>query len=86
MNTTYKVVAQNCDTPRITVEVEGNRFAAAEYAFLLRKAFRQVDVLNNETGEVMMNFYVSDEWFAAILSEAECIALLQEKINENRAR
>lgn len=86
MNTTYKVVAQNCDTPRITVEVEGNRFTAAEYAFFLRKAFRQVEVFDKETGEVMMSFYVSDEWFAAILSEAECIALLQEKINENRAR
>lgn len=86
MNTTYKVVAQNYGTPRITVEVEGNRFAASEYACLLRKAFRQVDVFDSETGEVMMNFYASDEWFVAILSEAECIAFLQKKINENRAR
>ena len=84
---TYKVVAENGDTaPSIRVEVEGNRFAARDYAALLLKAFRRVDVYNNETGEVMFSSYVSDERFSPDLSVTECLSLLQAKVKDNRAR
>lgn len=85
-NLTFKVVAENCETPHIRIEVEGNRFSAFEYANLLTKAFRQVDVYCNETGEVMSNSYISDDWFTPSLSVTECIAILRAKVKDNRAR
>lgn len=86
MNTTYKVVAQNCDTPRYTVEVEGNRFFAEACVHLLTKSFRQVDITDAETGEIVYSFYRSDEWFKPTLSTLTCLELLEALYNENRAR
>jgi hypothetical protein len=85
MNSTYKIVAKNYETPNIEVTAEGDLFAVSEYATLLQKGFRFVEVYNNKTGEVVYTFYRSDAWFNPSLSVTECIALLKAKVKNNRA-
>lgn len=86
MNYTYKIIARNYETPSIEVTAEGNLFAVTEYAALLKKGFRFVEIYNNETGEVVYTFYRSDAWFNPSLSVTECIGLLKAKVKDNRAR
>lgn len=85
MNYTYKIIAKNYETPNIEVTAEGDLFAVSEYATLLQKGFRFVEVYNNKTGEVVYTFYRDDTWFNPTLSVTECIGLLKAKVKNNRA-
>ena len=74
----YEVVAKNCDTaPRIEYSRKNLTKATAIFvAANLARGFRQVDVLNQETGEVMYAFYLSDEFFEGELTEYEAMELI----------
>ena len=86
MNYTYKVIAKNYETPGIEVTAEGNRIAVAEYATLLQKGFRFVEIYSLVTGEVVHTFYRDETWFEPTLSVTKCISLLRAKVQNNRAR
>lgn len=43
----------------------------------LAKGFRDIEVLNNETGEVAINIYFSDEMFGELCSPEMCIDMVR---------
>ena len=75
----YEVVARNCNTcPKIKYGRKNLSKSTAKFVALnLARAFRQVDILNQETGEVMLSTYVSDEFFKKEMSEVEAIAMVE---------
>lgn len=74
----YEVVARNCNTnPKIKYSRKNLTKAAALFvATNLERGFRQVDILNQDTGEVMRAFYMSDEFFRPSLTEYEAMAVV----------
>jgi hypothetical protein len=74
----YEVVARNCKTnPKIKYSRKDMTKAMAIFvATNLIRGFRQVDILNQDTGEVMYSFYMSDDFFKAELSEYEAMAMV----------
>ena len=75
----YEVVARNCNTcPKIKYGRKNLTKATAKFVALnLARAFRQVDIINQDTGEVMLSTYVSDEFFKKEISEIEAIAMVE---------
>ena len=75
----YEVVAKNGDTaPRIEYSRKNLTKATAIFAASnLVRGFRQVDILNQETGEVMFARYESDGFFRGEMSPIETIALVE---------
>ena len=54
MEITYKVEANNCNSPRITCEITGQAENSARFlAENLSRAFRDVRVICEQTGEIM---------------------------------
>lgn len=74
----YEVVARNCKlNPKIKYSRKDMTKAVAyTVAVNLARAFRQVDVLNQETGEVMHSIYFSDEFFRPSLTEYEAMEMV----------
>jgi hypothetical protein len=74
----YEVVARNCNTnPKIKYSRKDMTKATAIFvATNLIRGFRQVDILNQDTGEVMYSFYMSDDFFKVELSEYEAMELV----------
>ena len=79
---TYTIKADNGHhRPRIEFSheaVPGDR--AKGLAILLTKAFRNVEVTNNETGEVMFTNYISGDWFESELSISTVLALVEDML------
>ena len=75
----YEVVAKNCDTtPRIEYSRKNLTKASAIFvAKNLVRGFRQVDILNQETGEVVFARYESCEFFINEMSPTEAINLVE---------
>lgn len=80
MNTTYKVEAK-CNTDKgINVEFKGieDINSAFECAETLDVAFPMVDIINEQTGEVVYSHYLATEFFkpcaemGAAIYKAEC--------------
>ena len=75
---TYSVSADNCNAPKITYEVKG--LAAKSALFLanhLAEGFRKVDVICEQTGEVVFNIYYNDDFRKPTMTELECLAIAQ---------
>ena len=74
----YEVVARNCKTnPKIKYSRKNLSKASAIFvASNLERGFRQVDILNQETGEVMYSFYMSDEFFGPSLTEYQAMEVV----------
>lgn len=78
MLTTYSVSADNCNSPRITYEVKGLAEKSALFlANHLAEGFRKVDVICEQTGEVMFSMYYNDSFRYPSMSELECLAIAQ---------
>lgn len=79
---TYTIKADNGHhRPRIEFSheaVPGDK--AKGLAILLTRAFRNVEVTNNETGEVMFTNYVSDGWFESELSISTALTVAEETL------
>lgn len=75
---TYSVIADNCNSPRITYEVKGLAKNAAKFlAEHLGQAFRKVDVICEQTGEVVYNMYYNDDFKKTGMREIECLDIAQ---------
>jgi hypothetical protein len=70
---TYTLIASNCEFPNIELKISDHFFAITAYRQTAELAFRQIKVFNDETGEVMYDRYVSDEWWKPMLSIAEAL-------------
>ena len=76
--TMYEVVANNCKAnPQIKYSRKNLTKANSIFvASNLTRGFRQVDILNQDTGEVMYTYYMSDEFFKEEMSEYEAMELV----------
>ena len=78
MLTTYVVTANNCNTPKITYEVNGlSEKSALFLANHLVEAFRQVDVICEQTGEIMFSVYYNDNFRKPTMDELTCLSVAQ---------
>ena len=72
---TYTVTAENRCNPYITYCIKNLTEKQARFAIKnLWTAFRSVEVVNEETGEVVFSHYEGDEFFQPSETEAEAIA------------
>ena len=79
----YEVYADNCNCPNITYHVKGLSAHAAIFAAEhLSQGFRDVRVVNEETGEVMLNKYYNDHFYKPTMSEVECLSIAQNILAE----
>lgn len=61
---TYTVTAKSCESaPHIEFSISANIHQASFYFMALARAFRDVQMVSNDTGEVMKSHYESDEIF-----------------------
>ena len=82
--TTYTVTANNGNyRPRIEYSRDDlTNDNAKTIAMTLTKAFRNVEVICNETGEVVFTRYISEDWFTPIFSITEVIDLIEDCRND----
>lgn len=72
---TYTVTAENRCNPYITYSIQNLTEKQARFAIKnLWTAFRSIEVVNEETGEVVFSHYEGDEFFQPSETEAEAIA------------
>ena len=65
----YTVTAKSCENPNIVAQYKGLcEKCAGEVAKILGEAFRSVEVLNEETGEVELTYYVGCGWFTPTMT------------------
>ena len=75
---TYSVKADNCNAPKITYEVK--ELSAKSALFLanhLAEAFRSVEVVCEQTGEVAYQFYYNDDFRKPAMDELTCLSIAQ---------
>ena len=76
----YTVSADNCDSAKIVITLPSCDYSKArDLAHLATKSFRDVKVTNDQTGEVVMSEYKSDEWFVAAMRTHDCVHQLLNK-------
>jgi hypothetical protein len=74
MKNTYIVTAKSCENPNITIEYEGLCEECIEECIEeLTTAFRSVEVICEQTGEVVYTHYVGADWFTPFASYGEVI-------------
>lgn len=76
----YQVVAKN-STAQVSIEYSRKNFTKATALFAatnLMRGFRQVDIINQDTGEVMLSNYVSEEYFEKELTPYAAIELVEK--------
>jgi hypothetical protein len=75
---TYSVKADNCNAPKITYEVKGLAKKSALFlANHLVEAFRNVEVLCEQTGELVYNVYYNDDFRKTTMDELTCLSIAQ---------
>lgn len=81
MEFTYTVTADNCNHPKITCEITGQTDKSAKFlAENLSRAFREVRVLCEQTGEVVYSFYYNDDFKRPTMLQTECLATICQLI------
>lgn len=73
---TYTVCADSCNALKIQVSFTTSWNRACWVYNILRQAFRDVNLTDGETGEVMFSQYASDACFNATMTIAEALAQL----------
>lgn len=74
----YSITATN-DSFSVTFANCGAIMAQA-IADLLSKAFREIQIINEYSGEIMYNHYFSQDWWNKEISETEAINMVKEWI------
>ena len=87
MKNTYTVTAKSCESaPHIEFSISANIFQASFYFKALARAFRDVTMTSDDTGEVMKAFYESDEIFKQVVPYPTAIWEVMELHREYKAR
>ena len=74
MKNSYTVIAKSCENPNITIEYKGLCGECIdECVEELNTAFRSVEVICEQTGEVVYSRYVGADWFVPFGSHGEVI-------------
>ena len=64
-----KLVAKTCSKVNVILTLEGMSEDKARRIFKIAKqSFREVEIISETTGEVLMSRYTSEEWFKPICS------------------
>lgn len=75
---TYSIKADNCNAPKITYEVKGLPEKSALFlANHLVEAFRCVEVVCEQTGELVYNVYYNEDFRKPTLDELTCLSIAQ---------
>ena len=78
MLTTYVVSANNCNAPKITYEVKGLTEKSALFlANHLVEAFRKIEVVCEQTGELVYDVYYNDDFRKPTMDELTCLSIAQ---------
>ena len=78
MLTTYVVNASNCNAPKITYEVKGLAEKSALFlANHLVEAFRKIEVVCEQTGELVYDVYYNDDFRKPTMDELTCLSIAQ---------
>jgi hypothetical protein len=85
--TTYAIDISNCGGVfNVDIHARGLDLDTALKVFDEAKhAFRQVRVTNDETGELMADYYYSDEWFEAVLPIEFAIRNIRKILEKEQA-
>jgi hypothetical protein len=78
----FKVKLDNCggEIGKINIEVVLT-VSKTQLAFVINKAqegFRQIEVVDNETGELVFSSYTSPDWFLPKSTEGEVLDEIQQ--------
>ena len=75
----YEITATNGESlMKVTVSfTTPNVSYARSYYHLLRKAFRSVNLIDNETGEVLMDIYTASEFFCPQATLSDTLSELE---------
>ena len=78
----YTITAEAGKAPFLTVRLETNSFMhMSAYVKLLKKAFRDVKAIENETAEVVVNYYASEEFFTPEMTTRTALVTLADLID-----
>lgn len=74
MKYTYTITAKSCENPNITIEyAKLCEECVTECISELELAFRSVEVLCEQTGEIVYSHYVGVDWFNPLPTYGEAI-------------
>ena len=84
MNETYTVSCKTCDSvPCIHFDISGvSAEKAKRMADVGQKAFRDVRITNDNTGEIMRSIYADSEWFIQSLQYGTAIDIMGDIYTE----
>ena len=83
MEFTYQIIANNCNSPKITCEIDGQAVRSAKFlAENLSRAFRDVRVICEQTGEIVYSFYYNDDFKKQSLDEISCLATIKSLLSD----
>ena len=79
MKNSYSITANSCCFPSVELKIISvNWHQMHQYLAVIKRAFREIEILNDDTGEVMFRHYESDEMFSPLLSIGECISAIED--------
>lgn len=76
--TTYTITAKSGDAISTRVRISDTSFRVLCYKTCLLQAFRNIEIINDETGEVMFTHYESEDLFFASKEIGEVVAEVRE--------
>lgn len=84
MNETYTVSCETCESiPSIHFEISGvSAEKAKRMADIAQKAFRDVRIANDCTGEIMKSVYIDRDWFIQTLQYGTAIDMIGDVYTE----
>ena len=84
MDETYTISCETCENiPSIKFEISGlSAGKAKRMADVAQKAFRDVRILNDCTGEVMKSIYLDRDWFIQSLQYGTAIDMMGDIYTE----
>ena len=86
MKNTYTITAKSCSAPFTTFSISVNFNQIHRYIQILSVAFRDVTVTNDDTGEIVLSHYESDEMFHPTYSIGSALIGVGQLRNELDAR
>jgi hypothetical protein len=82
---TYTLEADNCMNPKIAVSYRHlDSKTAFRIAKVMCKAFRDVRIVSEQTGEVAFNCYYDEDFFVQSILENEAIEMMWDIMNEGK--